>query len=96
MTRSGIKGFKKSSSGLQADVHKGARRDGTDRPGKSKSIVPGSGDSKSPTGRKVTARRNAAYGGSAGSSMQKAIGGPYSGKGGNRASKTARVDRLSK
>lgn len=87
-------GFKGNSGGKPQDSFAKANRNGTNRPGSKVSAVPNSGDSKSPTGSKVNARRKSDEGGSSNSTFQDAIGGPFGGRSGDAASKKARVDGL--
>ena len=85
-------GFKKSSSGLQADVHKGARRNGNDRQGTTQSAMPVTTTDKS--GKKMDARRKSDHGGTSSSTFQNMIGGPFGGRTGNAKSKSAMIDGL--
>lgn len=88
-------GFKSSSDKLPETQLQAARKTGVDAlEGSSDSIVTPNGDGTGGGAKKVTARRDSAFGGSAGSSMQAAIGGPFGGRSGNVASKTARIAGL--
>lgn len=84
-----------NSSNLPVDVDGAPRKNGTDRPGSKASIVSPSGDAAGPEGgSKHAARRGAAYGGSDASVMQAMVGGPFMGRSGNAAKKSARVNGL--